>query len=153
MLVIYKYKMRKYEEIIDAPVISWLKVDWQDRINCYCLWALVDDEASARKFKVRLIETGEHFPAEELDGYQYLDTVNKNIYVAHFFIAELNPETLEVMVEDEKEEPAGISENGNFTWSPDHLKWLDPEHWGNFLDNDITINADWTYKPEWEARF
>ena len=134
MLTIYKYKLRKYTEIIDAPVVNWLHVDWQEREKCYCLWALIDDEAANRKFKVMWMETGEHFPAEELDGFQYLGTVNKNIYVAHFFVAELDPETYEVLKEDDVD----------FTWSPEHLEWLDPENWvEDWIEN-------WTCRSEEE---
>ena len=148
MLVIYKYRLKKYTEIIDAPVVNWLHVDWQEREKCYCLWALVDDEAASRKFKVTWVETGEPFPAEELDGFQYLGTVNKNIYVAHFFIAELDPETYEVLKEDDVEIPYDYS--SDFSWSPDHLNWLDPDNWPGIF-NDKLVNevaADWTCRPE-----
>lgn len=132
MLVIYKYKIKKYDEIIDAPVINWLHVDWQEREKCFCAWALVDDEAANRKFKIIWMETGEHFPAEELDGFQYLGTVNKNIYVAHFFVAELDPETLEVLT-DEKEDNYNNLDDVTITWSPDHLNWLDPNNWSDLF--------------------
>ena len=137
MRAIYKYKIKKYDEIIDAPVVHWLHVDWQDREHCFCAWALIDDEMKARKFNIKLIETGEHFRADELDGYQYICTVNKNLYVAHFFAAELDPETLEVKKEDKE---------FDFTFSPEHMEWLNklpPVEIG-----DLTTTLDWTYRPE-----
>lgn len=43
-----------------------------------------------------MIETGEKIDEATLNGYHYIGTVNKNFYVAHFFAAKVNPETLKV---------------------------------------------------------
>ena len=96
MLSIYKYKVKRYEDYIDAPIVKWLSVDWQEREKAFCIWALVNDELPDSKYSVRMIETGERIDEATLDGYQYIGTVNKNFYVAHFFAAKINPETLKV---------------------------------------------------------
>ena len=145
MLAIYKYRITKYEEIVDAPIINWLYVDWQERESCYCIWGMVDDEAANRKFKVKLVETGEHFSNTELNGFSYLGTVNKNLYVAHFFVAELDPKTYEVMVDDEEQKEEEIK--------PISLDWFlaHPDSWRDLIPEGFT--ADWTYRPEQEVRF
>ena len=138
MLAIYKYKIKYYETIIDAPIINWLKIDYQKREGCYVAWALVDIDAPDRKFKVIWVETGEHISETSLKGFQYLDSVNQDLYVAHFFVAELNPETLEVMVDDEAEEPVAEAENGD---------WIDPEIMDMF--KKFSMNSiDWVWHPE-----
>ena len=111
MLSIYKYKIESYDQLVSAPVINWLHVDFQGWEDCYVAWALVDLDAKERLFNIKLLTTGEEVRDTELKGYQHLGTVNKNTFVAHFFVAELNPETKKVMIDD------------TVFWDPD-ISWL-----------------------------
>lgn len=164
MLSIFKYRIGQGEEV-EAPVIHWLHCDYQKRENSFVAWALVDLEAEDRVFKFRLAETGVHFHSTQLEGYQYLGSVNLDIYVAHFFVAELDPETREVLREEKNDKKNDIKINDynkfneeinkdfNFTWSPDHLKWLDPNSLEIDDNKNWEITCDWTYRPEMEVTF
>ena len=148
MLSIFKYRIGQGEEV-EAPVIHWLHCDYQKRENSFVAWALVDLEAEDRVFKFRMVETGVHFHSTRLEGYQYLGSVNLDIYVAHFFVAELDPNSREVLREEEEENndfnKIEKELNKNFTWDLEHLNWSDPKKW--------EITCDWTYKPEREVTF
>ena len=98
MLSIHKYIVGS-GKIVEAPVIHWLKVDYQERERRWVAWALIDLDAPYRIFEFKMIETGAEVDPEELKGFSYIDTVNLNIYVAHFFIAEIDSNTGEVMIE------------------------------------------------------
>lgn len=102
MVAVYKYKIEDNCQWVDAPVINWLSVDWQDRERSYVAWALIDTEAADRRFQIVLLETGKMIDGTMLDGYQHLGTVNSDFYVVHFFVAEFDPESGEVMKEDEE---------------------------------------------------
>lgn len=134
MLSIYKYKICGTYTEIHADVVQWLDVGWQDREGCFVAWALVNiDSKKDRSFLIRIVETGELVGDTELEGYGYLGSVNLEIYVSHFFVAEINPKTKELIKDDNDYEPFIVDYNNkdfNFTWSPDHLSWLDPESLG-----------------------
>lgn len=93
MLAIYKYKVCGSYTEVEADVIQWLKVDWQDREKSFVAWALVNPGGPRRSFLIQMIETGEYIGDTELQGYRYLGSVNLNVYVSHFFVAEINPDT------------------------------------------------------------
>lgn len=145
MLTIYKYKIEGSYTEVHADVIQWLNIDWQEREGSFVAWALVDPEGPQRCFLIRLVETGEYLGDTELEGYGYLGSVNLNIYVSHFFVAEVNPKTKELLKDnDNNYEPftnKELNENKdfNFTWSPDHLSWLDP----NVLENFFKEEGNW----------
>ena len=129
MLSIYKYKICGAYTEVYADVVQWLDVGWQDREGCFVAWALVNVNSKRNRcFLIRLIETGELVGDTELEGYGYLGSVNLNMYVSHFFVAEINPETKELIKEDDSDcEPFIVNyKDFDFTWSPDHLSWLDP---------------------------
>ena len=134
MLSIYKYKICGTYTEVNADVVQWLDVGWQDREGCFVAWALVNvDSEKDRSFLIRIVETGELVGDTELEGYGYLGSVNLEIYVSHFFVAEINPKTKELIKDDNNYEPFIVDYNNkdfNFTWSPDHLSWLDPESLG-----------------------
>ena len=134
MLSIYKYKICGTYTEVHADVVQWLDVGWQDREGCFVAWALVNvDSEKDRSFLIRIVETGELVGDTELEGYGYLGSVNLEIYVSHFFVAEINPKTKELIKDDNNYEPFIVDYNNkdfNFTWSPDHLSWLDPESLG-----------------------
>lgn len=102
MVAVYKYRIEDTIQWINAPVINWLTVDWQEKEQCYVAWAMVDLDAADRKFQIVSLETGEQINGAMLDGYQHLGTVNSNYYVLHFFVGEFNPETEEIMKDDER---------------------------------------------------
>ena len=134
MLSIFKYKIDGTYTEVHADVVQWLHVDWQEREGCFVAWALVDiNSEKDRCFLIRLIETGEWIGDTELEGYGFLGSVNLNMYVSHFFVAEVNPKTKDLIKDDFGYEPFIVdytNKNFDFTWSPDHLNWLDPESLG-----------------------
>lgn len=101
MVAVFKYKIQDTIQWIDAPVINWLTVDWQEKEQCYVAWAMVDLEAKIRRFQIIALETGAQVDGTMLDGYQHLGTVNSNYYVLHFFVGEFDPKTEEIMKDDE----------------------------------------------------
>lgn len=117
MLSIYKFKIdRGVFTKICANVVQWLKVDWQIREKSFVAWALVDvdkEKGKERTFLIRGVETGEVLGDTALKGFGYIDTVNLDYYVCHFFAAEIDPETGDVMVDDEGHEPFIVYDNGN----------------------------------------
>ena len=146
MLAIYKYKIEGSYTEVRANVVQWLDVGWQDREGCFVAWALVNPNDPPRYYLIKLIETGEYIGDTELEGYRYLGSVNLNIYVSHFFVAEINPKTKEVLVDENDYEPFvnkdefKDNKTFNFTWSPDHLSWLDPNALENFFKEDEFLN-------------
>lgn len=140
MLTIYKYIIEGSYTEVKADVVQWLDVGWQEREDCFVAWALVDPEGVQRNFLIKLIETGECVSDTELEGYRYLGSVNLNFYVSHFFVAEINPENKEVLVEDNSCEPF-INKNLNATWSSDHLSWLDPNVLEDFFNEKEFLNV------------
>lgn len=125
MLTIYKYTIEGSCTEVKANVVQWLDVGWQEREGCFVAWALVNPEGAERSFLIKLIKTGEYVSDTQLEGYRYLGSVNLDFYVSHFFVAEINPENKEVLVDDK---------NFNVTWSPDHLSWLDPNVLEDFFN-------------------
>ena len=151
MLRIYKYKVSDFEGgCVSAPVVNWLNIDWQDH-DGYVAWALVDLNRKDRLFRFIGFMTGEDC-GTTLDGYQYLGTVTNRGFVLHFFVAELNPDNKEVMIEEDnlnKIEDFKHEIDKNFTWNSDYLKWL--EDLDSVKENDINnfyVETDWTYRPE-----
>ena len=114
MLSIYKFKINNESFTrIYANVVQWLKVDWQPREKSFVAWAIVDVDKKAEKvFLIRGVETGEMFGDTALEGFGYIDTVNLNYYVCHFFAAEIDPETGNVKVDESGCEPFVVYDNG-----------------------------------------
>lgn len=132
MLSIFKYRIEGTYTEVHADVIQWLSVDWQEREGSFVAWALVDiNSEKDRCFLIRLVETGELIGDTELEGYGFLGSVNLNMYVSHFFVAEVNPRTKD-LIKDDFYEPFIVDYTSkNFDWNPDHLNlWLDPESLG-----------------------
>lgn len=100
MFSIYKYSLISPNSIISAPIVNWLSVDWQESTGRYVAWGIVDLEAPLRHFKFHLAMTGEKFDGAVLNGYAYINTINLDTFVVHAFVAEYNPETDELMVDD-----------------------------------------------------
>lgn len=101
MLSVYKYKLDDTIFWIEAPVVNWLYVDWQEREGCYCAWALVDLDAPKRKFQFLELYTGTMIDNDILRGYQHLGTVNRNYLVSHWFVAEYDNNNKVMVDEDE----------------------------------------------------
>ncbi len=132
MLSIFKYRIEGTYTEVHADVVQWLSVDWQEREGSFVAWALVDiNSEKDRCFLIRLVETGELIGDTELEGYGFLGSVNLNMYVSHFFVAEVNPKTKD-LIKDDFYEPFIVDyTNKNFEWDPDHLNlWLDSESLG-----------------------
>lgn len=100
MLSVYKYKLNDSVFWVEAPVINWLYVDWQEREECYCAWALVDLEAPIRRFQFLEVYTGTQFSEEMLKGYQHLGTVNRDYLVSHWFVGEYD-NNKKIMVDED----------------------------------------------------
>lgn len=101
MLSVYKYKLNDTICWIEAPVINWLDIDWQEREGCFCAWALVNLDGPDRKFQFFELDTGKEVSEEMLKGYQHLGTVNMNYYVAHWFVGEYDNNNKIMIDEDE----------------------------------------------------
>ena len=101
MLKVYKYKLDDRVFWVEAPVVNWLYVDWQEREGCYCAWALIDVDLPQRRFQFFELDTGREVSEEMLKGYQHLGTVNMNYYVAHWFVGEYDNNNKIMIDEDE----------------------------------------------------
>ena len=88
MLKVYKYKLDDRVFWVEAPVVNWLYVDWQEREGCYCAWALIDVDLPQRRFQFIELYTGASVDNDLLKGYKYLGTVNRDYLVSHWFVAE-----------------------------------------------------------------
>lgn len=76
---IYKYELG-IGGSITAPIVQFLKVDWQNGIGPVA-WAMVDDEESERTYKIASIGTGWDCPTDS----GYIGTVQDDMgYVWHY---------------------------------------------------------------------
>lgn len=100
---ILKFKMRSPMRWIDAPVVKWLAVDYQERENCFVLWAMVDESLPIRTFQIIWVETGKLVSNTLFDGFEYLGTAQWDGYVAHFFVGDFTPQKEKEDIEKKKE--------------------------------------------------
>ena len=93
MTTIYKYPLHNcvQNQIVTAPIIKPLKIDFQDEIPC--LWAMVDTKKQAEEWIVFKIGTGwdlNTYGNASLFSENYLNTtLADDPYVWHWFCRKL----------------------------------------------------------------
>jgi hypothetical protein len=88
VITIYKYELKVTDnqvvEIHDEHKI--LNAQLQD--GRICMWVGVDTDTKKVPVNVKLVGTGNPIDQKELEGYDYLATVQEGFFVWHVFVPE-----------------------------------------------------------------